>query len=359
MDSFLQNIFDRITGKCLSILLVVLLPVSGLSTVAQEIQVRATIDSSSILIGDQTTLHLEISHPSGLTLQLRDYTDTLVEDIEILLQSEFDTSKLEGNRVSVKKDFLITCFDSGTYIIPPFEAILKDSIVEATYRSEPIFLTVSRTEIEPADSIAQIFDIKQPYGAPVGFREVLPYVLGGILITGIIFFLAYFLKKRKKDEPILKRTRPTVPAHVIALRELDKLKMEKLWQQEKVKLYYSRLTEILRVYLENRYGILAMEQTSQETLDALLEIGFNDNNLYAKLKEIFFFADLAKFARAKPLPNENETALLSSYLFVNETKEAWKKEDEEERATAAESARVEEEQQGNENKPLMDQSGNA
>ena len=121
-------------------------------------------------------------------------------------------------------------------------------------------------------------------------------------------------------------------------------------------MYYIRLTEILRIYLENRYGILAMEQTSSETLDALLEIGFNDNNLYAKFKEILHLADMAKFAKAKPLPHENETSLLSSYLFVNETKEAWKKEDEEERA--AEATGEEEKEQENEHKQLMDRSGN-
>ena len=330
MYFFLRNISARISGEWIFLSLVVLLQFTSLSSSAQEINVAASIDSSSILIGDQTTIHLEIIHPAEMTLGVRDYTDTLVDGIEILLQSEFDTTRLEGNRISITKDFLITCFDSGNYVIPPFEAFLADSALSATFRSDPISLTVARTDVEPADSTVQIFDIKMPYSAPVSFREVFPYVLGGIFLVGLIYFLICFLKKRKKDEPILKRIKPTEPAHVIALRELDKLKSEKLWQKEQVKLYYSRLTEILRIYLENRYGILAMEQTSSETLHALLEVGFNDNNLYDKLKEVFNLADMAKFAKAKPLPHENETALLSSYLFVNETKEAWRKGNEQE-----------------------------
>ena len=187
MDFFLRNIFTEITGKCISLFLVILLQITSFSSQAQEVHVNASMDSTSILIGDQTTLHLSIIHPEEMTLQVRNYTDTLAEGVEILLQSEFDTSKLEGNLISVKKDFLITCFDSGTYIIPPFEATLKDDAGETTYRSEPILLTVSRTEIEPADSTVQIFDIKQPYGAPLSFREVLPYAMGGILILGIVF----------------------------------------------------------------------------------------------------------------------------------------------------------------------------
>jgi len=71
-----------------------------------------------------------------------------------------------------------------------------------------------------------------------------------------------------------------------------------------------------------------MEQTSNDTLKSLVEIGFNDNNLYDKLKEVFYLADMAKFAKAKPLASENETAMLSSYMFVHDTREAWKKETE-------------------------------
>jgi hypothetical protein len=186
-------------------------------------------------------------------------------------------------------------------------------------------LEVSRPDIQPADSTDQIFDIKLPYGAPITFREILPYLLAGTALLILAYFLIYSLRRKKRDEPIIRKIRPSEPAHIIALRDLDKLKSEKIWQQDKIKLYYTRLTEILRVYIENRYGILAMEQTSNETLQSLLESGFNDNNLFEKLKEILLLADLAKFAKAKPLASENETAMLSSYIFVNETKEAWKK----------------------------------
>lgn len=325
MNYFSGNISAIRTGKWFTFSLAMIFHFIPLSSFAQVVNVTAAADRSDMLIGDQITIHLEINQPGDIMLRFDEHTDTLTDGIEILLQSDFDTTLLEGNRISIKKDFLITCFDSGTYIIPPFKATLMDTTASATFRSDPIYLTVARTDIEPADSTVQIFDIKEPYGAPVTFREVLPYVLGGLLFVGLATFLIHYLKKRKKEEPILKRVEPAEPAHVIALRELDKLKSEKLWQQEKVKMYYSRLTEILRTYLENRYGIQAMEQTSSETLQALLGIGFNDNNLFDTLKEIFFLADMAKFAKAKPLPNENETSLLSSYLFVNETKEAWKK----------------------------------
>lgn len=325
MYYFLQCASAKITGKWYITSLALMLYVAGASSFAQEVEVKASIDSSAILIGDQITVHLEVSHPAEISLKINESSDTLVNGIEILLQSEFDTTFLEGNRISMKKEFLITCFDSGMYVIPPFEAFLTDTSISATFRSIPLYLWVTRTDTQPADSTDLIFDIKLPYGAPVSFREVLPYLLGGVLLLGLATFLILFLKKRKKDEPILRKIKPVEPAHVIALRELDRIKSEKIWQQGKVKLYYTRLTEVLRIYLENRYGILAMEQTSSDTLHSLLEIGFNDNRLYDKIEEILYLADMAKFAKANPLPNENENSLLSSYIFVNETKEAWMK----------------------------------
>jgi hypothetical protein len=293
---------------------------------AQEVKLRARIDSSSLLIGDQTLLHLEVIHPPDISIQVESFKDTLSDGIEILQQNEFDTTITDDNMIRLKKEFLITSFDSGQHIIPPIKAYAEDSFLIATYKSNPLMLNVSRPAVQPADSTQQIFDIKMPYSAPVTFGEVFPYILIVLALAGLAYFVSLLIRKRRKDEPVIRKIKPTEPAHVIALRELDHLKTEKLWQKDKVKLYYSRLTEIMRTYLENRYGILAMEQTSNETLQSLLDIGFNDNNLYEKLKEIFYLADLAKFAKAKPLASENETAMLSSYVFVQDTREAWKKE---------------------------------
>ncbi|UCG27413.1 MAG: hypothetical protein JSV24_10620 [Bacteroidales bacterium] len=316
-----------ITGRLFYGILLFIWLIFGISTVAQDIEMIASIDSSEILIGDQTILHLEVIQPEGIDLSFQEYRDTITEKIEILAQSEMDTVMLGENRYLLKRDFLITCFDSGRYHIPPFRAAYKDGDLLTTIGSNPLSLTVIRVDIQPTDTTDVIFDIKLPYGAPLRFRDVAPYVLGGILLIGAVVFVIYYLKKRKMDEPVLRRIKPREPAHVIALRELDKLKAGKIWQQGRIKLYYTRLTEILRIYIEDRYNILAMEQTSAETLNSLLDIGFNDNRLYDMLKEIFVHADLAKFARVKPLPNENETCLLSAYVFVNETKKTWQKEE--------------------------------
>ena len=110
------------------------------------------------------------------------------------------------------------------------------------------------------------------------------------------------------------------------MRELDRIKDEKLWQQGKTKQYYSEVTETLRTYIENRFGIPAMEQTSDETLESFR---FRRDLLREKtlenLRQILKMADLVKFAKYKPLPDDDNLTLVNSYFFVNETKKEEKK----------------------------------
>ena len=109
-------------------------------------------------------------------------------------------------------------------------------------------------------------------------------------------------------------------AHIIALRDLTRLKDDKLWQHDKVKSYYTILTDILRLYLWNRYSIRTLERTSEEILDSLKASNFKDNELFDSLKDIFYTSDLVKFAKFKPIADEHETCLSGAYGFVDKTK---------------------------------------
>ena len=113
--------------------------------------------------------------------------------------------------------------------------------------------------------------------------------------------------------------RPQEPAHVIALRELDRLREEKLWQRSEFKTYYTRLTEIIRQYIERRYGIPAMEMTSYEILDAWKLEEQPEEDLAAQLNRLLNLADLVKFAKEKPLASDNEENLERAYEFVKRT----------------------------------------
>jgi hypothetical protein len=111
------------------------------------------------------------------------------------------------------------------------------------------------------------------------------------------------------------------PAHVIAFRELEKLKEEQLWQKGAIKTYYTRLTEILRQYLENRFRVFSLELTTDETLDSLIKTGFKKDGSYKQLKTVLTGADLVKFAKHIPEPTENESQYKKSWDFIFATKE--------------------------------------
>jgi hypothetical protein len=188
------------------------------------------------------------------------------------------------------------------------------------FYSDYTFLEVMRVRIAPQDSTAKIFDIIQPYSAPLTLGEILPWILMAAILTLALWLIIRQLRKLKNKKPEIEPVINVEPAHIIALRELDILKEEMLWQKGETKRYYTRLTGILRQYLENRYGILSLELTTSETLEALLKTGFKKDESFKILKSVLTGADLVKFAKYKPQDEENEQNLDNTYIFVNMTK---------------------------------------
>ena len=142
-----------------------------------------------------------------------------------------------------------------------------------------------------------------------------------IWIPVLIWLLFRYIRKYKKNKREVSIYVSPDPAHVVAFRELEKLKDEKLWQKGEIKKYYTRLTEILRQYLEKRYGVYSMEMTTSETLESLVNTGFRKDESYTMLRSVLTGADLVKFAKYKPEPSENELNFEYSWDFVSSTKE--------------------------------------
>ena len=287
---------------------------------AQQIKAAASLDSTNILIGDQVKLFLEINHPKNVKVEFPQVPDTIQSLIEVLGRSEVDTFEMDNEELMKQiQTYTITSFDSGSYRIPPYWFKFElDGMVDSV-PSNGVTLNVFSMQV---DTTMGPTDIKMPYGAPLTLKEVTPYILGVILIGAIIFLLLYSIKRKKKNKPIFVRPqKPKEPAHIVALRELDRIKNEKLWQKDKTKQYYSEVTETLREYIEDRFEIPAMEQTTDEIMtsfrvrkDLLGDKSFNN------LSQILSLADLVKFAKYKPLPDDDNLTLVNSFFFINDTK---------------------------------------
>jgi hypothetical protein len=286
---------------------------------AQEVIVKAAFDTSRIYIGDQINYTVTIDQPSDLVLTSSQLKDTLCKNLEILSGPVID-SIINGSRLLISTKYLVTSFDSGFYQVPPYYAESKTGSGIKRFYSDYSLLEVMRVRIAPADTASKIFDIIEPYKAPVTIGEILPWIFIAIVASVLIWFIYKYLKRLRRDKTIPEIIIDPDPAHIIAFRDLEKLKGEQLWQKGEVKLYYSRLTEILRQYLENRYNISSLELTTSETLEALLRTGFKKDDLYFKLRTVLTGADLVKFAKYKPEPSENEDHYQSSWEFVDLTK---------------------------------------
>jgi hypothetical protein len=181
-------------------------------------------------------------------------------------------------------------------------------------------LAVMRVKLTPPDTTAKIFDIIKPYRAPLTIGEILPWILTAFIAAAVIWGAIILFKRLRKKKEAPEIVKNPDPAHIIAFRELEKLRLEELWQKGEIKQYYTRLTEILRLYLENRYGVCSLEMTTHETLDALVKTGFRRDASYNILKNILTGSDLVKFAKYKPEATEHEEHFQNSWKFVENTK---------------------------------------
>lgn len=313
---------------------------------AQMLSVQANVDTNIILIGDQVKLSLEVGQPASFQINFPQLLDTIVDKVEILEDLGRDTLTTDSpNHLKIKQSYLITSFDSGIYVFPPFNFTFTSQIDSGidTLSTIPMYFGVMTMALDTANPEA-IADIKQPYNAPLTFREILPFAGIALLVLFITALLVYYFVKKKKNEPVfVRRPKPLEPPHIIAYRDLDKLRKEKLWQKNLVKEYHSRLTEILRTYIEYRFQLRALEQTSDEIIDSFKQNHLIDSMLLNALQRILHQADLVKFAKAVPLADENEKSMNDTYLFVDKTKQVFKTENEEKTSETVENLEGEKE----------------
>ena len=264
-------------------------------------QVIANLDTNNILIGDHITFTIEGETENDNEWPI--FTDS-IGNLELLSISEIDSIPTE-NGWKLKQEFILTQWDSGFYYIP--------SISVGNEKTADFVVTVNTINLEE-DSEAK--DIKGPIDAPVTFSEVLPYLLGGIIIGLLIYLLIRYLKREKPIEIITRKAKVVIPPFEIALTQLEELKIKKKWQSGEIKAYYSDLSEIVRTYIENGLHTPAMEMLTDDIIDRLKARKIDT----AQLSILLNTADMAKFAKAQPTSAENELAITFAFEFIHQTK---------------------------------------
>lgn len=283
----------------------------------QNVAIKAILDTNYLLIGEQTHLHFIATYSNQNTqVTFPTFSDTIIKEIEVLTQSKIDSSEQDENGLySQSLSLLITSFDSGYYVIPPYPILINNDTIE----TDALLLEVQSVEV---DTSAAIFDIKQPLPEPFSIIDWLKdnwMWLAAILLAALgIYFLIKYLKREKPIE-IQEKPTPKIPAHILALQQLKELQEKQLWQNGKIKAYHSEISEILRTYIEERYKVNALEETTAEIMFGL-RLHQISEEVKMKLSQTLTLADLVKFAKEQPLPQENENSLVFAMTFVEATK---------------------------------------
>jgi len=289
-----------------------------LQAAAQNVTGTAKLDTNAMLIGDHIGLTISFTGPAKAQLLWPFIPDTILKNIQVIGRGKIDTTFSPDKQTATYKQFFnLTCFDSGFYNIPsiPFTYRNLPDTSQLITLTDQMMLAVHTL---PVDTTKSIKPIKGPMKIPISFREMLPWILIGLGVIVLVLALVWYLRKRKKNEPIF-RLKPKVVLlpHERALQDLEKLRVKKLWQGGKVKEYYTELTDILRIYIENGFFVPALEQTTSEIIDSLKEKNEIQKDSLDKLFQILVTADMVKFAKAKPVPRENEMVLELGIEFVN------------------------------------------
>lgn len=286
---------------------------------AQHVSVNAEIDSCQRLIGQQARIKLKVGVDADKNALLPIFEKEIVEGVEIVEKLPNDTQRLnDGKRLLITEEYIVTSFDSALYTIPAFE-VLVDNM---PYYSEELALAVYTMPIDTAN-LEQFFPPKGIWETEMQWEDYENSVYYSILLLLLIAAITWITARYINNKPIIRivKVEPKLPAHTVALSEIERIKSDTSWRTSaSSKAYYTALTDALRIYMTERFGFNAMEMTSEEILESLLRI--KDKESIKELREILETSDLVKFAKFNPPMNENDRNLLNAIEFINSTKPA-------------------------------------
>ncbi|MCI1779369.1 MAG: hypothetical protein LKI53_05365 [Bacteroidales bacterium] len=286
-----------------------------------QISVISKLSRDSILIGDHSVWNNIFSVKSTDSVAIVPYSEILKSDttgarVEVSADFKLDTISVGDGIKKLNAKVLLTSFDSGSFRLPKPVIIINPGAGADTLEIKAPSLYVNTIQVDTTGFKPK--KIKGQATYPVTFSEVMPWVMLVLIILLAIYIVARFIVNRRHNRNFFGKPIVHDPPHIVALRKLEKLRSQKLWQQGKVKQFYTGITDALREYIEARFEKPAKEKTSTEIVEELSSCQI-DPNSFAVLKDLLGTSDLVKFARAMPSEEENEDAVKNAVEFVNST----------------------------------------
>ncbi|MGB4960573.1 MAG: hypothetical protein WBO36_13920 [Saprospiraceae bacterium] len=338
-----MNLLINIKKWCLWVIWICMI-----TSVSAQVTTSIAINKDSLLIGDPIILDITIKIPQNDNIEALDLSflskitnlayeqDTLslekYADLEIIdggkwkiddINQPLSISSLEkvndGSTVTIKNQLTVAIYNMGVYdLLPP--TLIADPSVQILTGEAKRCMVYLPEKLMSQDTVAfnPIKDIMVEK-ANISDYMIYMYILLGLILMAAVSYYFYKLKHKNVSAPITKVVK-VIPAHEKALTALQQLDQDQVWQHGKIKEYQTRLTDIIRTYLEDRFRIGAPEMTSFEINQALSKAADFDQTYTKDLIEILQIADLVKFAKAQPDDDIHQSFMSKARLFVENTK---------------------------------------
>ena len=285
--------------------------------VSAQVSVEAEIDSIQILVGEQAHVTLTATAKDNSKVEFPQFKPSqyITPGVEVLGCREQARQPKDNGFVSRSMVYTLTSFDDTLYYLPP----LTVKIDGKAYKSKSLALKVLTFEVDTTN-VEQFFGPKDVQDNPFQWSDwSLSFWMSVVML--VLLAMSYYLYLRLRDnKPIITRIRivKRLLPHQKAMQEIEQIKAGKMVASENSKEYYTKLTDTLRKYIEERYGFSAMEMTSSEIIERLTAV--QDEKALSELRHLFLTADLVKFAKYSTLINENDMNLVNAIEFINQTK---------------------------------------
>ena len=297
-------------------IVIILWAVMALTAKAQ-VSVEASLDRIDMLVGQQAHVTLKTVVKENAKVEFPKFkpSEFVTPGVEVLAGQSLDDKAMDNGCVEKAMVYTLTSFDDTLYYLPPFTVKVDGK----PYQSQSLALKVLTIEVDTTH-VEQFFGPKDVQDNPFLWSDwSLSFWLSVLLL--ILMALVYYLYIRMRDnKPIITHIRivKKLLPHQKAMKEIEQIKADKMVSSENPKEYYTKLTDTLRKYIEERYGFSAMEMTSSEIIEKLTAT--QDQKALGELRQLFTTADLVKFAKYSTLINENDMDLVNAIEFINQTK---------------------------------------
>lgn len=282
-----------------------------------QVSVEAKIDSLEMVIGQQTDVTVTVTAKEGDQVEFPNFKplQQIIPGVEIVESGPMTTSGKSDGSCLFQRTYTLTSFDGKLYYLPPFAVKVNGK----EYKSKSLALKVLEIEVDTTN-VDKFFGPKDVQDNPFSWQEWSVIFWLSLIMLAMISITYYLYLRLRDNKPIVAKIRiiKRLLPHQKAMKEIEAIKADKMVMSENQKEYYTKLTDTLRKYIEERYGFRAMEMTSSEIIDRLTET--QDSQALDELRLLFNTADLVKFAKYSTLINENDMNLVNAIEFINKTK---------------------------------------